>query len=86
MLASEFLLSFVLYYDVSNNVYVMNDLSAATVFKKKCRSLRLSSRLLTNLIVLRARIEMREQGSRLRRDTGSSAWQCDTKGAAARPK
>ena len=35
VLASEFLPSFVLYYDVSNNVYVMNDLSAATVFKKR---------------------------------------------------
>jgi hypothetical protein len=35
VLASEFLPSFVLYYDVSDNVYVMNDLSAATVFKKK---------------------------------------------------
>jgi hypothetical protein len=34
VLASELLPSFVLYYDVSNNVYVMNDLSAATVFKK----------------------------------------------------
>ena len=35
VLASEFLPSFVLYYDVSNNVYVMNDLSAASVFKKR---------------------------------------------------
>jgi hypothetical protein len=35
VLASELLPSFVLYYDVSNNVYVMNDLSAATVFKKR---------------------------------------------------
>ena len=35
VLASEFLPSFVLYYDISNNVYVMNDLSAATVFKKR---------------------------------------------------
>ena len=35
VLASEFLPNFVLYYDVSNNVYVMNDLSAATVFKKR---------------------------------------------------
>ena len=35
VLASELLPSFVLYYDVSDNVYVMNDLSAATVFKKK---------------------------------------------------
>jgi hypothetical protein len=35
VLASEFLPSFVLYYDVSNNVYAMNDLSAATVFKKR---------------------------------------------------
>lgn len=35
VLASEFLPSFVLYYDVSNNLYVMNDLSAATVFKKR---------------------------------------------------
>jgi len=34
VLASEFLPSFVLYYDVSDNVYAMNDLSAATVFKK----------------------------------------------------
>jgi hypothetical protein len=35
VLASELLPSFVLYYDVSDNVYVMNDLSAATVFKKR---------------------------------------------------
>ena len=35
VLASEFLPTFVLYYDVSDNVYVMNDLSAATVFKKR---------------------------------------------------
>ena len=35
VLASEFLPTFVLYYDVSNNAYVMNDLSAATVFKKR---------------------------------------------------
>ncbi len=35
VLASEFLPNFVLYYDVSNHVYVMNDLSAATVFKKR---------------------------------------------------
>jgi hypothetical protein len=35
VLASEFLPSFVLYYDISDNVYVMNDLSAATVFKKR---------------------------------------------------
>lgn len=35
VLASELLPSFVLYYDVSNNVYVMNDLSAANVFKKR---------------------------------------------------
>jgi hypothetical protein len=35
VLASQLLPSFVLYYDVSNNVYVMNDLSAATVFKKR---------------------------------------------------
>lgn len=34
VLASELLPSFVLYYDVSDNVYV-NDLSAATVFKKR---------------------------------------------------
>jgi hypothetical protein len=35
VLASEFLPTFVLYYDVSDNVFVMNDLSAATVFKKR---------------------------------------------------
>jgi hypothetical protein len=35
VLASEFLPRFVLYYDVSDNVFVMNDLSAATVFKKR---------------------------------------------------
>lgn len=35
VLASELLSSFVLYYDVSNNVYVMSNLSAATVFKKR---------------------------------------------------
>jgi hypothetical protein len=35
VLASEFLPTFGLYYDVSDNVYVMNDLSAATVFKKR---------------------------------------------------
>ena len=35
VLASELVPSFVLYYDVSDNVYVMNDLSAATVFKKR---------------------------------------------------
>ncbi len=35
VLASELLPSFVLYYDVSDNAYLMNDLSAATVFKKR---------------------------------------------------
>jgi len=35
VLASEIQPSFVLYYDLSNNVYVMNALSAATVFKKR---------------------------------------------------
>jgi hypothetical protein len=35
VLASELLPSFILYYDVSDDVYVMNDLSAATVFKRR---------------------------------------------------
>lgn len=35
VLASEFLPTFVLYYEVSENVYVMNDLQAATSFKDR---------------------------------------------------
>ncbi len=35
VLASEFTPKFVLYYEVSRDVYVMNELSAATVFKRR---------------------------------------------------
>ena len=35
VLASELLPKSVLYYDVSDNVYVMNELSAATLFKQR---------------------------------------------------
>lgn len=35
VLASEFAPKFVLYYEVSRDVYVMNELSAATVFKRR---------------------------------------------------
>lgn len=35
VLASEFAPKFVLYYEVSRDVYVMNELSAATAFKRR---------------------------------------------------
>ena len=35
VLASEFAPKFVLYYEVSRDVYVMNELAAATVFKRR---------------------------------------------------